>query len=69
MAGNKRSRKDDQAGKKVRKLYVEFDPDARREYVTGMHKRKQQRKEKAISDLKKQVEKERKEARDEVSFT
>jgi len=57
----------DRGKKRPRKVVVEFDEAARKEYVTGMAKRKQQRREKAIEDLKKQVQAERREARGEVS--
>jgi len=51
---------------KTKKLVIEFDADARKEYVLGMHKRKEKRKAEAIDNLKKQVKIERKTERTEV---
>eukprot|EP00056_Hartaetosiga_gracilis_P006222 m.94380 g.94380 ORF g.94380 m.94380 type:complete len:119 (+) comp12412_c1_seq1:246-602(+) len=48
------------------KLVVTFDEDDRKEYLTGFHKRKLQRQEKARKDLEEEAFKLRKEAKKQV---
>jgi len=55
------------SGSAPKKLIVEFDPEARKEYVNGMSRRKKQRREEALKNLEKQVREERKDIRKEVS--
>mmetsp|Transcript_6937 Transcript_6937/g.9011 ORF Transcript_6937/g.9011 Transcript_6937/m.9011 type:complete len:217 (+) Transcript_6937:159-809(+) len=47
------------------KLIVNFDKEARKEYLLGFSKRKKQRREKAIEDLKARVKAEKKQALEE----
>eukprot|EP00730_Choanoeca_flexa_P011931 TRINITY_DN2944_c0_g1_i1.p1 TRINITY_DN2944_c0_g1~~TRINITY_DN2944_c0_g1_i1.p1 ORF type:complete len:191 (+),score=48.26 TRINITY_DN2944_c0_g1_i1:61-633(+) len=47
------------------KLVVSFDPDARREYLTGFHKRKLQRKEQAKKEAEEMLRKARIQSRKE----
>lgn len=48
------------------KLIVTFDEDARKEYLTGFRKRKQERRKVAQDNIKEMERKAKKEARDEV---
>lgn len=48
------------------KLQLVFDPKARREFLTGFHKRKVQRKKKAEEELKQQLKEERKRLKHEA---
>lgn len=47
------------------KLIVRFDLEARKEYLTGFHKRKLERKQKAIDELKARAKEEQKQAKSE----
>ncbi len=38
-----------------RKLFVEYDENARKDYLTGFHKRKQARRKKAAHDIAEQA--------------
>jgi len=59
MGSNKKNKKKRPASQK---LVINFDWEARKEYLTGMSKRKKQRREKAIQDLKNRAKAERQQA-------
>ncbi|KAK7868471.1 hypothetical protein R5R35_011215 [Gryllus longicercus] len=51
------------------KKHIVFDPEARKEFLTGFHKRKQERRRKAQEDLKIQLKEERKRLKQEAKET
>ncbi|XP_042636989.1 nucleolar protein 12 [Orycteropus afer afer] len=62
--GRNKKKKRDGDGRRSR-LVLSFDEDKRREYLTGFHKRKVERKKAAIAELKQRLKEERKKLREE----
>ncbi|CAK6443907.1 unnamed protein product [Pipistrellus nathusii] len=64
MGRNKKKKKRDGDNRRPR-LVLSFDEEKRREYLTGFHKRKVERKKAAIEEIKQRLKKEQKQLREE----
>ncbi|KAB0393821.1 hypothetical protein E2I00_000700 [Balaenoptera physalus] len=62
--GRNKKKKRDGDGRRPR-LILSFDEEKRREYLTGFHKRKVERKKAAIEEIKKRLKQEQKKLREE----
>ncbi|KAK1341592.1 hypothetical protein QTO34_018007 [Cnephaeus nilssonii] len=64
MGRNKKKKRD--GDNRRPRLVLSFDEEKRREYLTGFHKRKVERKKAAIEEIKQRLKKEQKKLREEV---